>query len=71
MRTPLKLCATAGLLICAASCKSPVVVIDTASDVVRLDAPAAAAVSIWRGGTWQHVGKMTLPAGWYAGPGPL
>ena len=47
------------------------VVIDTASDVVRLDAPAAAAVSIWRGGTWQHVGKMTLPAGWYAGPGPL
>lgn len=46
------------------------VVIDTSSDVVRLNKPARASISIYRAGKWVEAGKMDLPAGWYAGPGP-
>lgn len=46
-------------------------VIDSARDVVRLDKPARASVSTMQNGKWTHAGRVTLPAGWYAGPGPL
>jgi hypothetical protein len=65
------ICAVAGMLISVPSCATRAVVIDTASDVVRLDKPARASVSTMRDGKWTHAGKITLPAGWLAGPGPL
>jgi hypothetical protein len=55
-----------------ASCATrSVVVINTAEDVVRIDRPVKARVSVTRDGvTWESAGTMTLPAGWLAGPGP-
>jgi hypothetical protein len=46
-------------------------VIDTARDVIRLDAPAKVSASVMQNGQWTHVGSVTVPAGWFAGPGPL
>ena len=48
-----------------------VIVINTEDDIVRLDKPVNAEVSTTKDGvTWKHAGKMTIPAGWYATPGP-
>lgn len=70
MRTHLCLFATAGLLICATSCATRTVVVDAASDVVRLGRDVKGTVYVWRDGAWVKTGKVKLPEGWYAGPGP-
>jgi len=45
-------------------------VIDTSSDWVRLARPVKAAVQTYKGGgVWVEAGTMTMPAGWYCGPG--
>jgi hypothetical protein len=45
-------------------------VIDASSDWVRLTAPTKAKIATYQSGQWAESGMMTLPAGWYAGPGP-
>lgn len=46
-------------------------VVNQSNDVVRLLKPAKARVATTRDGkTWQDAGTMTIPAGWYATPGP-
>lgn len=57
------------LLISSCATRS-VTVVDTAADVVRIDKPVKAKVSVKRGAVWSEAGTMMLPAGWYAGPGP-
>lgn len=47
-----------------------VTVIDAGSDLVRLGKGVKGPVYIWRNGEWVHAGRMELPEGWYAGPGP-
>jgi len=45
------------------------IVIDASSDIIRIDKPVSAKVSITRDGkTWINAGTMTIPAGWCAGP---
>jgi hypothetical protein len=70
MRTLRTICALAGLIIFATSCATRTVVIDSASDVVRLGPNVTGKVYIWRDGAWQLTKKTKLPEGWYAGPGP-
>lgn len=71
MRTLLKLCAIAGLLICASGCATNrAIVLDSNRDVVRLGRDIRGHVYVWQNGAWQLVGPVTLPEGWYAGPGP-
>lgn len=72
MQKHLKLFVAVGAIILLTNCATRnVVVIDTACDIVRLDKPVKAAVSITRDGVnWIHAGEMEIPAGWYAGPGP-
>lgn len=70
MRTRLHLCASLGLLICATSCATKTVVLDSQADVVRLGAGVRGPVYTWQNGSWTLAGKVTLPEGWYAGPGP-
>lgn len=70
MRTRLKQFAIAGLLICASGCATRTVVIDRQSDVVRLGPKVRGRVYVWKDGAWTLSGKVTLPEGWYAGPGP-
>lgn len=63
----------AGLLICATSwsgCATRTVVLDRQSDVVRIGPGMRGKVYVWRDGGWVLSGKVTLPEGWYAGPGP-
>lgn len=45
-------------------------VIDRNSDVVRLGKGVRGEVYVWRDGAWRPAGKVTLPEGWWAGPGP-
>jgi len=45
-------------------------VIDSHADVVRLGPGVRGKVYVWRDGAWTLTGKVTLPEGWYAGPGP-
>lgn len=45
-------------------------VVDAASDVVRLGRDVKGTVYVWRDGAWVKTGKVKLPEGWYAGPGP-
>ena len=71
MRTLLSLCASVGLLTCAAGCATRAVVLDSQADVVRLGKGVRGQVYIWQDGCWTLTGKVTLPEGWYAGPGPL
>lgn len=48
-----------------------VTVVNTTDDIVRLDAPVKARVSTTSDGrVWKSAGTMTIPAGWYATPGP-
>lgn len=71
MHKLLPIFAVVGLLTFATSCGSPrVVVINSASDVVRLGPGVKGKVYIWRNGEWQLTQRVTLPEGWYAGPGP-
>lgn len=65
----LKPFALAGLLICATGCATRTVVLDSQSDVVRLD-KVSGTVFFYRAGEWVKSGKVKLPAGWWAGPGP-
>lgn len=53
-----------------AGCVSRVVVIDSASDVVRLGPNVRGSVYVWQDGKWVRTGNVRLPEGWYAGPGP-
>lgn len=46
------------------------VVLDRNADVVRLGNDVRGHVYVWRAGQWQKIGPVTLPEGWYAGPGP-
>jgi hypothetical protein len=70
MRTLLQICALAGLIGSAAGCTTRAVVLDSQADVVRLGPRVRGKVYVWRSGAWQLAGKVTLPEGWYAGPGP-
>lgn len=70
MRTLLNLSASLGLLICATSCATKTVALDSQADVVRLGPDVRGKVFIWQNGAWTLSGKVTLPEGWYAGPGP-
>lgn len=48
-----------------------VIVVNTADDIVRFQTPVKARVAVTHDGkTWQDAGVMTIPAGWYATPGP-
>jgi hypothetical protein len=47
-----------------------VIVVDRNDDIVRLGPNVVGSVSVYRNGQWQDAGKMKLPEGWYAGPGP-
>lgn len=70
MRTRLNLSAVLGLLICATSCATKTVVLDSQADVVRLGPDVRGKVYVWQAGCWTLTRKVTLPEGWYAGPGP-
>lgn len=69
MQTRLNLFGIVGLIIFASGCATKTVVIDSQSDVVRLD-DVRGTVYVWQSGQWTKTGKVKLPAGWYAGPGP-
>lgn len=43
--------------------------LDRQSDVVRIGPGMRGKVYVWRDGGWVLSGKVTLPEGWYAGPG--
>lgn len=45
-------------------------VLDSQVDVVRLGPGVRGKVFIWQGGAWTLTRPVTLPEGWYAGPGP-
>ncbi len=70
MRILLCLCVSGGLIISATSCATKTVVLDRSADVVRLGPDVRGKVYTWRAGAWTLSGKVTLPEGWYAGPGP-
>jgi hypothetical protein len=70
MRLLLPICALAGLLGCAPGCATRTVVLDSQADVVRLGNDVRGDVYVWKQGTWQLSGIVTLPEGWYAGTGP-
>lgn len=71
MRTRLSLFALGLLLGCGSGCATNrTVLIDAATDVVRIGPGMRGRVYVWRDGGWQLSGKVTLPEGWYAGPGP-
>lgn len=66
----LTLFALAGLVICATGCATRTIVLDRNRDVIRLGPDVRGTVYVWRDGAWTLSGKVTLPEGWYAGPGP-
>ena len=74
MRTHFRLLGIVGLLICASGCalfQTRTVVIDRQSDVVRLGKGVRGEIYTQQAdGSWVKQGKVTLPEGWYAGPGP-
>lgn len=70
MPTHLTLCVAAGLLISASGCATKTVVLDSQADVVRIGPGVKGRVYIWQNDAWTLSGKVTLPEGWYAGPGP-
>lgn len=63
--------ASLGLAICATSCAARTVVLDSQADVVRLGPGVRGKVYVWQAGGWTLTRKVTLPEGWYAGPGPI
>jgi hypothetical protein len=63
--------ATLGIAGCVTGCGTTrTVVINAAEDVVRLGRGVRGEVYVWRDGQWVRAGRVTLPEGWYAGPGP-
>ena len=72
MQTRLKKLAVIGMLMCLVGCATKTVtVIDTSSDIVRLDADVRAKVSTYQGnGVWTSAGSMVMPKGWVCGPMP-
>lgn len=70
MRKLLQLCALAGIGIWLTSCATRTVVLDRQNSVVRLGPDVRGHVYVWDQGAWTRTGKVTLPEGWYAGPGP-
>ncbi len=76
MRTLLKACGAVGLIGCVAGLtgcamfQPRTVLIDSQSDVVRLGPDVRGPVYVMRNGQWVLTGRVTLPEGWYAGPGP-
>lgn len=70
MRTPRLTFALVGLLIFASGCATRTVILDSQSDVVRIGPGVKGKVYIFQNGAWTLAGKVTLPEGWYAGPGP-
>lgn len=72
MRPLLKICAAAGMIMCATACgTTKVVFVDTQADLVRLGPDVRGTVYVNRGGEWiKSKNKVTLPEGWVAGPLP-
>ena len=62
--------AVAGMLGFAAGCSTRAVVIDPRTDVVRLGPGVRGPVYVFVDGKWTLTRKVTLPEGWFAGPGP-
>ncbi len=62
--------ATLGIAICVSGCLPKTVVVDSQSDVVRIGPNVKGSVYVYRDGQWVKTGKVKLPEGWYAGPGP-
>jgi len=53
------------------SCQTRNVMINPQTDVVRLDDDVKGHIYYWNGTNWvRSSNKITLPKGWYAGPGP-
>lgn len=71
MRTLLMTCALGGIITWLTGCATKTIVIDSQADVVRLGPGVRGPVYVWRDGGWRLTGRVTLPEGWYAGPGPL
>jgi hypothetical protein len=59
-----------GTLGFAAGCGTRAVVIDPRADVVRLGPGVRGPVYVFVDGQWTLTRKITLPEGWFAGPGP-
>lgn len=70
MRTLLPIFAAAGLILCAPSCATKTVVIDSRADVVRLGPDVKGSVYVYRDGQWVKTKRVNLPEGWFAGPPP-
>lgn len=72
MQTLRKIFATSSAVLLLNGCATrTTTVIDTSSDWVRLARPVQAKVETYQGnGVWAEAGTMTLPQGWFAGPGP-
>ena len=70
MRTLRNLSVIVGLIIFATSCATKTIVLDSSADVVRIGPDVTGKVYVWQDGAWRLSGKVTLPEGWYAGPGP-
>jgi hypothetical protein len=70
MRTLRLIFAVAGLITFANGCATRTVVLDSQSDVVRLGEDVRGTIYMWQDGQWRKSGKVKLPEGWYAGPGP-
>lgn len=70
MRTLLPTFALVGLLTFGNGCATRTVILDSQSDVVRIGPGVKGKVYIFRNGAWTLSGKVTIPEGWYAGPGP-
>ena len=70
MRTLRNLSVIVWLIIFATSCATKTIVLDSSADVVRIGPDVTGKVYVWQDGAWRLSGKVTLPEGWYAGPGP-
>jgi hypothetical protein len=53
-----------------AGCGTRAVIIDPRADVVRLGPGVRGPVYVFVDGRWTLTRKVTLPEGWFAGPGP-
>lgn len=70
MRKLLSLCAMSLMMLCVSSCATrTTVVLNTASDWVRITRPVKAHIATYQNGVWVESGVATLPAGWFSGPG--
>ena len=70
MRTLRLIFAVVGLITFATSCGTRTILLDSSADIVRIGPNVTGKVYIWQDGGWRLSGKVTLPEGWYAGPGP-